>query len=220
MQASPTSSGRGEYTEILKMIILNSVLHSLLLNISKHLIVLHECSHCLFGIQVQFMFKCLAGIKDVNYTGCIQSDSMGYAAKLKHICLFLIAPFSQGLRLYMHIFAVSFSGGPGCCVIWWRVIWVLFGGGLFFACRLGKTFQSIVTLWTLLTTGVHGKSTCSRALVLTPSSLVTNWGREMEKWLGGRLKPTVMDDSKGQVVKVCCIDLVQCKQIPTINCID
>jgi hypothetical protein len=31
---------------------------------------------------------------------------------------------------------------------------------------------------------------------------VTNWGREIEKWLGGRLKPVVLDDTKGEVVKV------------------
>lgn len=26
---------------------------------------------------VQFMFRCLAGLKDPGFTGCIQSDSMG-----------------------------------------------------------------------------------------------------------------------------------------------
>ncbi len=68
--------------------------------------------------------------------------------------------------------------------------------------RLGKTFQSIVTMWVLMTNGVHGTPTCSRTLVLTPSSLVTNWGREVDKWLAGRLKPIVMDDSNGGAVKV------------------
>ncbi|GAB4822557.1 hypothetical protein N2152v2_009603 [Parachlorella kessleri] len=94
-------------------------------------------------VGVQFMFKCLAGLKDPNFTGCIQSDSMG----------------------------------------------------------LGKTFQSIVTMWMLLTNGIQGTPTCSRTLVLVPSSLVTNWGREVDKWLGGRLKPVVMDDSSGAAVK-------------------
>jgi DNA repair and recombination RAD54-like protein len=46
---------------------------------------------------------------------------------------------------------------------------------------LGKTFQSICCLWTLLTTGIMGRPTCSRALVITPTSLVANWGG----WLGG-----------------------------------
>ncbi|KAL4855183.1 Protein CHROMATIN REMODELING 25 [Chlorella vulgaris] len=86
---------------------------------------------------VQFMFKCLAGLRHANFRGCIQSDSMG----------------------------------------------------------LGKTFQSICCLWTLLTTGITGRPTCSRALVITPTSLVANWGREVDKWLGGRIKPTVIEDA-------------------------
>lgn len=70
------------------------------------------------------------------------------------------------------------------------------------AAGLGKTFQSICILWMLVNTGIHGQPTCTRVLVLTPSSLVTNWGREVDKWLGGRLKPIVIDDTKGDVVKV------------------
>ena len=57
-------------------------------------------------------------------------------------------------------------------------------------------------MWMLLTNGIFGQPTCARTLILTPSSLVTNWGREVDKWLGGRLRPTVLDDSKGEVVKV------------------
>ncbi|PSC67575.1 hypothetical protein C2E20_8771 [Micractinium conductrix] len=86
---------------------------------------------------VQFMFKCLAGLKNPDFTGCIQSDSMG----------------------------------------------------------LGKTFQSICCMWMLLTSGLQGKPTCSRALVITPTSLVANWGREVDKWLGGRIKPVVIEDA-------------------------
>jgi hypothetical protein len=108
---------------------------------------------------------------------------------------------------------------------------------------LGKTFQSICTLWMLLTSGLTGRPTCSRALIITPTSLVANWGagwiadspsgachalfmlsccgdlaaaspcstpgrcpaasppsscetgREVDKWLGGRIKPTVVEDA-------------------------
>ncbi|KAL4421506.1 hypothetical protein ABPG75_010797 [Micractinium tetrahymenae] len=86
---------------------------------------------------VQFMFKCLAGLRHQEFRGCIQSDSMG----------------------------------------------------------LGKTFQSICCMWMLLTSGIARKPTCSRALVITPTSLVANWGREVDKWLGGRIKPTVIEDA-------------------------
>lgn len=122
---------------------------------------------------------------------------------------------------------------------------------------LGKTFQSICTMWVLLTTGLTGRPTCSRALIITPTSLVANWGghsratwaltaqqgrphrthaasmpwqaclgdalhcsragpslaasplsscsltsatpcssgREVDKWLGGRLRPVVVEDA-------------------------
>ncbi|PNH11825.1 DNA repair and recombination protein RAD54-like [Tetrabaena socialis] len=63
---------------------------------------------------------------------------------------------------------------------------------------LGKTFQSIACLWTLLTTGLHGdKPTCSKPLILCPASLVANWGAELTRWLEGRVAPVVVDDTKG-----------------------
>lgn len=36
-------------------------------------------------------------------------------------------------------------------------------------------------MWMLLTNGLHGLPTCARTIILTPSSLVTNWGREIDK---------------------------------------
>ncbi|KXZ43971.1 hypothetical protein GPECTOR_76g792 [Gonium pectorale] len=67
---------------------------------------------------------------------------------------------------------------------------------------LGKTFQSIATLWTLLTTGVAGgRPTCSKPLILCPASLVANWGAELTRWLEGRVAPVVVDDTRGDKVK-------------------
>ncbi|KAG2494782.1 hypothetical protein HYH03_007025 [Edaphochlamys debaryana] len=66
---------------------------------------------------------------------------------------------------------------------------------------LGKTFQAIATLWVLLTTGPHGKPAASKPLVLCPPSLVANWGKELEKWLQGRVAPIAVVDTKGQQVK-------------------
>jgi DNA repair and recombination protein RAD54 and RAD54-like protein len=37
---------------------------------------------------------------------------------------------------------------------------------------LGKTFQSVCLLWTMLTQGVEGKPTVKRAAVICPTSLV------------------------------------------------
>ncbi|EKX48582.1 hypothetical protein GUITHDRAFT_68686, partial [Guillardia theta CCMP2712] len=57
---------------------------------------------------------------------------------------------------------------------------------------LGKTFQSVTLLWTLLTQGIEGKPTITRAAVICPTSLVKNWANEITKWLGDRLDGGVL----------------------------
>jgi len=66
---------------------------------------------------------------------------------------------------------------------------------------LGKTLQSVAVMWALLTQGgPNGRSVCHKALVVCPASLVKNWGRELDKWLGGRCKYTAVEVSgKAQV---------------------
>ncbi|XP_033959408.1 DNA repair and recombination protein RAD54B [Pseudochaenichthys georgianus] len=50
---------------------------------------------------------------------------------------------------------------------------------------LGKTLQSVALAWTLLKQGPYGgKPVAKRVLVVTPGSLVHNWGAEFNKWLG------------------------------------
>ncbi|CAI9624054.1 unnamed protein product, partial [Staurois parvus] len=50
---------------------------------------------------------------------------------------------------------------------------------------LGKTLQCIVLIWTLLRQGPFGgKPIIKRALIVTPGSLVKNWRKEFQKWLG------------------------------------
>ncbi|KAM3873330.1 DNA repair and recombination protein RAD54B [Diretmus argenteus] len=50
---------------------------------------------------------------------------------------------------------------------------------------LGKTLQSVALAWTLLKQGPYGgKPVVKRVLVVTPGSLVQNWGAEFNKWLG------------------------------------
>ncbi|XP_050094783.1 DNA repair and recombination protein RAD54B-like [Anopheles aquasalis] len=48
---------------------------------------------------------------------------------------------------------------------------------------LGKTLQCIALMYTLLKTGPYGKPLARRILIVTPSSLVENWDREITKWL-------------------------------------
>ncbi|XP_061459089.1 DNA repair and recombination protein RAD54B [Rhineura floridana] len=50
---------------------------------------------------------------------------------------------------------------------------------------LGKTLQCISLIWTLLRQGPYGgKPIIKQALIVTPGSLVKNWGKEFQKWLG------------------------------------
>ena len=61
---------------------------------------------------------------------------------------------------------------------------------------LGKTLQSITLVWTLLKQGPQGASNpyCKRVLIVTPSSLVGNWGQEFVKWLStARCNPLVIN---------------------------
>ncbi|ERM97150.1 protein CHROMATIN REMODELING 25 isoform X1 [Amborella trichopoda] len=52
---------------------------------------------------------------------------------------------------------------------------------------LGKTLQSITLLYTLLRQGFDGKAIAKRAMIVTPTSLVSNWESEIVKWLEGRV---------------------------------
>uniref|UniRef100_A0A8C8RUC6 RAD54 homolog B n=1 Tax=Pelusios castaneus TaxID=367368 RepID=A0A8C8RUC6_9SAUR len=64
---------------------------------------------------------------------------------------------------------------------------------------LGKTLQCISLVWTLLRQGPYGcKPIIKQALIVTPGSLVKNWKKEFQKWLGSeRIKVfTVDQDNK------------------------
>ncbi|KAE9612789.1 hypothetical protein Lal_00027488 [Lupinus albus] len=52
---------------------------------------------------------------------------------------------------------------------------------------LGKTLQSITLLYTLLSQGFDGNPMVRKAIIVTPTSLVTNWEAEINKWLGSRI---------------------------------
>eukprot|EP00667_Euglena_gracilis_P001871 EG_transcript_1871 len=58
---------------------------------------------------------------------------------------------------------------------------------------LGKTLTAISLIWVLLRRGPRGHPLAKKVLVVTPSSLVQNWAKEVTKWLGRtRLQPQVV----------------------------
>eukprot|EP01129_Flabellula_baltica_P011803 TRINITY_DN5226_c0_g1_i1.p1 TRINITY_DN5226_c0_g1~~TRINITY_DN5226_c0_g1_i1.p1 ORF type:complete len:771 (-),score=153.12 TRINITY_DN5226_c0_g1_i1:7-2319(-) len=69
---------------------------------------------------------------------------------------------------------------------------------------LGKTLQSIAVMWTLLKQSPNaGKITTKNILVVCPTTLVKNWGKEISKWL--KLKAEcvmISDQSKSNTIKI------------------
>ena len=66
---------------------------------------------------------------------------------------------------------------------------------------LGKTLQGITLLWTLLQQGLDGSPAVKRALIVCPTSLVSNWDDECNKWLKGRVKTLpICDSTRAEVV--------------------
>ena len=60
-----------------------------------------------------------------------------------------------------------------------------YGGILADEMGLGKTLQVLATSWTLMQRGgPFGKPMVRKMLVVAPSSVIKNWGNEIQKWLG------------------------------------
>ncbi|XP_068321911.1 protein CHROMATIN REMODELING 25 [Pyrus communis] len=60
---------------------------------------------------------------------------------------------------------------------------------------LGKTLQSITLLYTLLCQGFDGKPMVKKAIIVTPTSLVSNWEAEIKKWVGERVNLIALCES-------------------------
>ncbi|XP_045816620.1 protein CHROMATIN REMODELING 25 isoform X2 [Trifolium pratense] len=65
---------------------------------------------------------------------------------------------------------------------------------------LGKTLQSITLLYTLLSQGFQGNPMVRKAIIVTPTSLVSNWEAEINKWLGQRVRLIALCETTRQDV--------------------
>lgn len=68
---------------------------------------------------------------------------------------------------------------------------------------LGKTLQSIALIWTLIRQNpFNPQPLIKKVLIITPVSLIKNWEKEINKWLGNsRLIPLVAIGTKEEVLK-------------------
>lgn len=67
---------------------------------------------------------------------------------------------------------------------------------------LGKTFQCITLMQTLLEQGPECEPLIENAILAVPSSLVRNWANEIKKWLGDKLNSLVIDNgTKAEIDK-------------------
>ena len=64
---------------------------------------------------------------------------------------------------------------------------------------LGKTLQTITLMFTLLRSGPYSENIAKRVLIVTPSSLVGNWDKEIMKWLKDERIFTFIVDGKKTV---------------------
>jgi DNA repair and recombination RAD54-like protein len=66
---------------------------------------------------------------------------------------------------------------------------------------LGKTLQSIALLYTLLKQGLDGQPAAKKALIVCPTSLVSNWEDECEKWLPGCMRVEGLSEAGKEIVE-------------------
>ncbi|XP_073220234.1 protein CHROMATIN REMODELING 25 isoform X2 [Cicer arietinum] len=65
---------------------------------------------------------------------------------------------------------------------------------------LGKTLQSITLLYTLICQGFDGSPMVRKSIIVTPTSLVSNWEAEIKKWVGERLRLVALCETTRQDV--------------------
>eukprot|EP00899_Mesostigma_viride_P007949 jgi/Mesvir1/17155/Mv07580-RA.1 len=67
---------------------------------------------------------------------------------------------------------------------------------------LGKTLQGVSLMWTLMRNGFDGSPVAKRVIIVTPTSLVSNWESEIHKWIPGRASPIALcESSRADVIK-------------------
>ena len=119
------------------------------------------------------MFDCVSGLlSTANIHGCILADDMGQV----YLVLLLIS--YDIIALYCSLFLAYVDEAAFDA-----------------ACSLGKTLQSITLLYTLLYQGFDGKPMVRKAIIVTPTSLVSNWEAEIKKWVGDRVRLVAMCES-------------------------
>ena len=112
----------------------------------------------------------------VVYRAPYERDTAG-----RKLCSVVVDPV-LGARLRPHqIAGVRFLYE---CISGERLANVHYGAILADEMGLGKSIQAVALIWTCLKQGAHGAPLTSRVIITAPCSLVENWRKEFEKWLG------------------------------------
>ena len=99
------------------------------------------------------------------------------------------------LNIYVHIKLKVYNFYINVCLV--INIPNYYGAILSDEMGLGKSFTSIALLWTLLrTSNVPKNMRINKAIIVCPSSLTTNWRKEIQRWIGNeRIKPVILNSS-------------------------
>ena len=112
----------------------------------------------------------------VVYRAPYEKDTAG-----KSLCSVVVDPV-LGDRLRPHqVVGVRFLYE---CISGERLANVHHGAILADEMGLGKSIQAVTLVWTCLKQSAHGGPLTTRAIITAPCSLVDNWRKEFDKWLG------------------------------------
>lgn len=109
----------------------------------------------------RFVFECLSGVRQQGISGAVLADGMGLGMSAAGMTVMLAASWwlhamqqpeaEHGTLLCRRLSTPHVRPLSPCA---------------------GKTFQTIASLYCLLTKGVFGQPTCKKPLILCPTSLV------------------------------------------------
>jgi DNA repair and recombination RAD54-like protein len=127
---------------------------------------------------LQFVFDCIIGRRGLDVPVATPATPVAAAAAAAAVAAVAAADGASAATATVAASSASTAVGGGCI--------------LADDMGLGKTLQAIALLWTMLKQGARCGHPVSRAIIVTPTSLIFNWQAELKKWLGDRVKSVAL----------------------------